>query len=46
MRPEAVGGFSLTHVVIADRGDGQSLARLNLGVRRKAANSIVVSVEQ
>ncbi|WP_433474796.1 hypothetical protein ACQPZP_39845 [Spirillospora sp. CA-142024] len=35
----------LTQVVIADRGDGQSLARLNLGVRRKAANSIVVSVE-
>jgi hypothetical protein len=36
----------LNQVVIADRSDGQSLARLNLGLRRKAANSITVSVER
>ncbi len=35
-----------TQVVIADRSDGQSLARLNLGLRRKSAQSIVGSVER
>jgi hypothetical protein len=36
----------LYQVTIAARSDGQSLARLNLGVRRKAANSIVASIER
>ncbi|MEV3919788.1 hypothetical protein [Actinomadura coerulea] len=36
----------LTQVIIADRSDGQSLARLNLGLRRKRAKGIVASVER
>ncbi|MFB4301456.1 hypothetical protein [Actinomadura sp. NTSP31] len=36
----------LNQVVIADRSDGQSLARLNLGLRKKAAKEIVASVER
>ncbi|MWA07244.1 hypothetical protein F8568_044325 [Actinomadura sp. LD22] len=36
----------LNQVVIADRSDGQSLVRLNLGVRKKAANEIVASIER
>ncbi|WP_344901042.1 hypothetical protein [Actinomadura meridiana] len=35
-----------SQVVIADRSDGESLVRLNLGLRRKAANSIVASIER
>ncbi|MUN35557.1 hypothetical protein [Actinomadura litoris] len=40
---EAKSGL-LTQVVIADRDDGRSLVRLNLGLRRKAANRIVLSI--
>lgn len=36
----------LTQVTVADRSDGQSLLRLNLGMRRKAASSIVTSIER
>jgi hypothetical protein len=34
----------LNQVVVADRSDGQSLVRLNLGVRGKAARDIVSAV--
>ncbi|MGI8336711.1 hypothetical protein ACRYCC_42775 [Actinomadura scrupuli] len=36
----------LTQVTVADRSDGQSLLRLNLGMKRRAAKSIVTSIER
>ena len=36
----------LNQVTIADHGDGQSLLRLNLGVKKKAAEEIVAAIER
>jgi hypothetical protein len=46
MLPLVLKSRLLNEVTIADAGDGQSLLRLNLGVKKGAAQEIVAAIER